>query len=102
MTYDFDRPQRGVRECPKCKFTMETLRDSSLRDRQAGYLLDYGVRWDPDDNLFTSYLIGWPLRFFWRHLFEPIGSKLIGAWWNRRYRRILRNYPDTLICPHCH
>ena len=101
MRYDFDQPQRGVRECPKCRFTMEYLRHSSLLDRRSGYMLDSSAGWDPDDHGFTASLVGSLIRFFWRQVIEPFGSKLIGDFWNRRYRKIARVYPESLICPHC-
>lgn len=101
MRYDFDSGERGVSECPKCKFSMERLRNSSLLDRRSGYLLDTGG-WDRDDHIVTSYLFGSLLRFLWRQVLEPVSYKLFGDWQNRRYRKILRDYPQSLVCTHCH
>ena len=80
---------------------MEPLRRSVYLSQNAGYMLDSGTRWDPDDNVATSFLVGSLSRFFWRHFLEPIAGKLIGEWRNRARRRILKEYPDSLICPHC-
>jgi hypothetical protein len=102
MTYDIDNPGRGTADCPKCRFTMEPLRQSVLLARNEGYMLDSGVGWDPNDNVATSALLGSPSRFLWRHFVEPIANKLFGEWKNRRRRRILELYPASLICPHCH
>lgn len=101
MLYDLQNPGRGTRECPKCRFTMEPLRNSAYLDRNEGYMLDSGTRWDPDDHVATSFLFGSLSRFLWRHFIEPIGGKLVGEWRNRAYRRVLSQYPDSLICPHC-
>ena len=101
MTYDLSNPQRGVRECPKCRFTMEYLRKSAYLSRNEGYILDSGAGWAPDDHVATSFLFGSLSRFLWRHFVEPISYKLFGEWRNRKRRRILEEYPESLICPHC-
>lgn len=100
--YNLDEKADGVSECPKCRFSMEPLRRSSQLDLRSGYLLDTGTGWDPDDHVVTSYLFGSLTRFFWRYFLEPLGSKTIGEWRSRRLRRILRDYPRSLICTHCH
>jgi hypothetical protein len=99
--YDLDNPYKGVRECPKCRFTMEYLSRSRYLDRDEGYLLDYGVGWDPDDHLVSSFLIGDLWRWLWRTALQPLLCRFFGNLSNRRYRKILRAYPHTLICPHC-
>jgi hypothetical protein len=101
MTYDLDNPGRGVRECPRCKFTMERLRHSRVLDRQEGYLLDTSVGWSPDDHIVTASLFGSVWHFLWRHVLEPLSYKLFGDWRKRRYAHIVRAYPESLICPHC-
>ena len=93
MSYDFDNVTRGVRECPKCHFTMEHLRHSPFLDANGGYILDKGVRWDPDDHVATSFLFGSLSRFFWRHVGEPVVGQIISSLRNRYYRRILRRHP---------
>ena len=101
MPYDLDHPQRGVRECPRCRFTMEYLRNSRLLDSDEGYILDRGVWWDPDDHAATSFLFGDLRRYLWRHFIHPLTSRFFGNIRNRRYQKILRQYPESLICTHC-
>ena len=101
MQLDLDNPGRGVRECPRCKFTMEPLRRSRALDRQEGYLLDTSVGWSPDDHIATAYLFGSVWHFLWRHVVEPLSCKLFGDWRRRRCARLLHRYPESLICPHC-
>lgn len=91
----------GEQECPKCKFSMERLRDSAVLDMREGYSMNYSVGWDPDENLVTSLLVGWWQRYVWKHTLGPILSKWWGEWKSRRYRKTLREYPRTLICTHC-
>ncbi len=102
MTYDLGNPGHGLRECPKCRYTMEPLRKSAFLARNEGYMLDSGVGWDADDHVATSFLFGSLSRFLWRHFVEPISHKLFGEWRNRARQRVLREYPDSLVCPHCH
>jgi hypothetical protein len=101
VKYDLENANCGIRECPKCRYTMEPLRKSVFLDGNEGYLLDNGIGWDPDDNAATSFLLGSPSRFLWRHFVEPIANKLFGEWRNRKRRRVLKDYPGSLICPHC-
>lgn len=76
---------------------MEYLRDSAVLDRDAGYSINYRVGWwDPDDNIVTSFLFGNLFRFF-----APLVSRLGGNRQNRKFQRILADYPHTLICTHC-
>ncbi|MCW3095534.1 MAG: hypothetical protein JWL77_1152 [Chthonomonadaceae bacterium] len=92
---------RGGRDCPQCMFSMIYLRKSAVLNRDEGYLLDYGVGFDPDDNPFSSVLIGSPSRYLWRHFVGPLLSRTVGNFRSRRYREILRIFPNTLICTHC-
>jgi hypothetical protein len=99
--YDMDRAPRGGRDCPKCMFSMEYLRNSAYLNRDLGYNTDYGVGFEPDDNPFTSALLGSPSRYLWRHFVEPLLSRAVGNYRNRKCREVLRLYPNTLICTHC-
>jgi hypothetical protein len=81
---------------------MEFLSRSSFLNRDEGYLLDYGVGWDPDDHIVSSFLIGDLYRWLWRTHLQPLLGRFWGNLRSRRYRRLLRDYPHTLICPHCH
>ena len=38
--YDLDHPEQGVRECPKCRHTMEYLRTYNAVRRNEGYMID--------------------------------------------------------------
>ncbi len=96
-----DGTPQETRECPKCHFSMEYLRDSPVLNREEGYVMDNSVGFDPDDNPITSTLIGSPSRFLWRNVIGPFFSKLKGDRQNRSYQEILRLYPNTLICTHC-
>jgi hypothetical protein len=76
---------------------MEPLRNSAVLDRDYGYSLDSSNRWfDADDNIVTSFLFGSLYRFF-----SPLVSRLFGNRTNRRYQKILAEYPHSLICTHC-
>ncbi len=96
-----DGTPRGGRECPKCMFSMEYLRDSPVLNREEGYVMDGGVGFDPDDNPITSGLFGSPYRFVLRNIIEPFFSKVRGDRRNRKYQEILRLFPNSLICTHC-
>jgi hypothetical protein len=100
MPYDLDNPLRGGADCPKCRHTMTYLRQHNAVARNEGYLLDDGT-----DRPFLTYLLwGWEgvlLRFLYRQVVEPLGSQLFGRQKQGRYARILRDYPSSLICPHC-
>jgi hypothetical protein len=101
LHYDLDNPQQGIRECPKCRFTMQYLCRSAFLNRNEGYILDRGVGFDPDDHILTSLLLGSWRRFLWRHFIEPLSYQFFGQWRCRYYRRVARRHPGTLICPHC-
>jgi hypothetical protein len=97
MPYQPPDLQHGTQDCPKCQFSMEYLRDSAVLNRDYGYSLDTSGRiWDPDNNIITSYLFGNLFRFF-----SPLFSKLWGNRGNRRFQKILNEYPRSLICTHC-
>lgn len=101
MRINFDDPNSGLRECPHCRFSMEYLRNSALLNTDEGYLLDTGTGWDPDDHVATAYLFGSVWRFLWRHFGEPLLGRAISSFRNRRYRRILQEFPCSQICTHC-
>ncbi len=101
MTYDLDHPLRGVQDCPKCRHTMEPLRHVNAIPRNEGYLLDDGT----DRNWLTLLLWGWEgllVKLFYRNVLEPLVSQTFGRQRQNRYARILRDYPHSLLCPHCH
>jgi hypothetical protein len=87
----------GYQECPKCRFSMEYLRDSAVLNRDSGYSTSYYWGWwDPDDNIITSFLFGNLLRFF-----SPLFSRLRGNRENRKFQKILDEFPRSVICTHC-
>lgn len=97
----------AVQDCPKCKFSLERLSESPVLDQRSGIVLDDGLdstggwRWfEPDDNLITSTLFGSWDRYIWRRLCEWV-PWLNGRWSSRRYQKILKEYPNSLICTHC-
>ncbi|HLJ53570.1 MAG TPA: hypothetical protein VKT77_00950, partial [Chthonomonadaceae bacterium] len=71
-------------------------------DRNEGYMLDSRARDDVDDHPITSALLGSPSRYLWRYFVEPIVNKLFGEMKNRARRRVLAEYPTSLVCTHCH
>jgi hypothetical protein len=76
---------------------MEYLRESAVLNRDTGYSVSYTPRmWDPDDNIITSFLFGSLIRFF-----SPLFSRGLGNRQNRKFQRILDEYPHSLICTHC-
>lgn len=98
--YNLDDTGGGIQDCPKCKHTMNYLRRHNAIQRNEGYLLD-----DGKENNFITYLLwGWMgvlLKFLYRHTLEPLFFKTVGEQRQRRYDAIVREYPNTLICPHC-
>jgi|GEM_PF-7061227 len=88
-------------ECPKCRFSLEPLRASVVLIAEEGYMLDSRGYTDRDDNIFTSILFGMWERYVYRYFVEPIYSRTIGNIKKSRYRRILAQYPKSLICTHC-
>jgi hypothetical protein len=90
----------GVRECPKCRFTMIRLRESNLINRNEGYLLDYGdQRW-----FLWALLYGFVdtlIDMFLFYVLTPLGAKALGGLSQKHYRRTLRRYPKCMVCPHC-
>ncbi len=75
----------STQECPKCMFTMEYLRDSSLLD------LDYSVT--------AVNSIGYRDNSGW--LLDLLISRFFAKRRERYFRKILKSYPNSLICPHC-
>ena len=75
-------------ECPKCKFTMELLRTSPLLERD-----------------FRTSASGPQINRYGREVdtisISDLLYGLIGAYRNRKYRRIAEEYPNSLICPEC-
>jgi hypothetical protein len=101
MAYDLDNPRGGVQDCPKCRHTMEPLRRVNAIPRNEGYLLDDGT----DRNGLTFLLWGWEgliIKLLYRNVLEPLLAKLWGQRRQDRYARILHDYPNSLLCPHCH
>lgn len=91
----------AYRDCPKCMFSMEALRNSPVLNRDYGYSLDSNQWCDPDNHALSSLLFGSITRFLYRNLVAPLANRWIGEWKNRRYRRLLEEYPRSLICTHC-
>ena len=76
---------------------MEYLRDSAVLNRDSGFSTSYSARWwDPDDNIVTSFLFGNLFRFF-----SPLFSRQLGNRQNRKFQRILEEFPHSVICTHC-
>lgn len=100
---DLDKPLRGVRDCPKCHWTMEFLKAFNAQERDEGFLLDYS-----DTNIYdhpvTATLFAGErglMEYLRYHVVTPLLSRWLGRWKQRRYARIVRDFPATLICPHC-
>jgi hypothetical protein len=80
---------------------MARLRSHLSVSRNEGYLLDDGAE-SGDATAFV--LFGWTgvvLRFLYRYTLQPLSSKLFGSLNQRRLQRVLKAYPETLICPYC-
>ena len=92
---------RSTQDCPKCQFSMEPLRNSAVLNRDFGFSLDSASGFDPDNNPVTSLLFGSLSRFLYRNVIGPLGNHWIGERQNRRFRKILDEYPNSLICTHC-
>ena len=97
---NLDGTQRGLRECPQCRFSMEYLRSSPALDRQAGYVLDNAPEPEPYGYSNSSALIAL-LSALWHSTVAPLFGKWHSDRRNRKYQEILRIFPDTLICTHC-
>src|SRR5579862_4656517 len=107
MQYRLSDYQASAQECPQCMFSMEYLRDSALLDQRTGYLLNNGrdstAGWgwfDLGDSMIISLLFGSISHFLW-YCCEPLMSRFFGNRSNRRYRKLLAQYPNTLVCTHC-
>jgi hypothetical protein len=101
MVYDLSNPGRGVIDCPRCRHMMERLRSRLAVSRNEGYLLDYSR--DSDDAM-TFVLHGWlglALRTLYRCTLQPLTSKVFGHLKEQRLRRVLKAFPESLICPYC-
>jgi hypothetical protein len=101
VVYDLSNTNRGVRDCPRCRHTMETLRARLHSPRNEGYLLDEGGE---GGSAIAFWLFGWiglVLRLFYRYTLQPLTSKLAGEMKEKRLARVLRDHPNTLICPYC-
>jgi hypothetical protein len=101
MVYDLSNTGRGIKDCPRCRHTMERLRSRLHLPRNEGYLLD-------DEQEATNFvflrlfgLIGLALRVFYRYTLQPLTSKLVGEIKERKLGRALKEYPESLICPYC-
>jgi hypothetical protein len=103
MVYDLSNTGRGVRDCPRCRHTMERLRSRLSIRRNEGYLLD-DREGDGSDAVWHLGLPGLALntlKLFYRYTLQPLTSKLAGEMKERRLGRVLQEYPESLICPHC-
>lgn len=98
--YDLDNTRGGIRDCPKCKHTMTYLHRYNAIERNEGYMID-----DERDGNFLLFLVGgWiglVLKALYRHTLKPLVSKSAGEQRQRRYAKIIQEYPHSLICPHC-
>ena len=98
--WNLDEPQRGLRDCPRCRFSMEYLQSSSALRRQEGYILDRTP--DPDPYLYSKSSAIFALcSEMWHSLITPLFGKLISDRRNRKYQEIVRLFPNALICTHC-
>ena len=98
--YDLSDTSRGVRDCPKCRHTMARLQSYNSVRRNEGYLQDDGT----SNNLVTYVLFGWLgvlLKTVYRYTIQPLFSQAVGNARQNRYNRILKLYPNSLICPYC-
>jgi hypothetical protein len=101
MVYDLSNTSRGVRDCPRCRHTMERLRSRLSVSRNEGYLIDDDTG---TEDAWTYLTLGWggvALRFLYRHTLQPLTSKLFGHLKEQRHQRVLRAFPESLICSYC-
>ena len=91
----------GGLECPKCRFTMEPLRDSNLIDRDEGYLLDTTTSSDWVLGWYVFGLLDDLIARFVYYVVDPLAAKLWGSRTQKYYRRVLRRFPNALVCPNC-
>ncbi len=101
MEYDLDNPEEGVRECPKCRHTMQYLKAYNSVRYNEGYMIDDGRdRTNAVAFWFGTYAA--LLYRFYRYVAQPFSDKKTGERKQRRLDRILKAYPKSLICLHCH
>ena len=96
-----DGTPRGGRECPKCMFSMEYLRNSVVLDREEGYVLDRAPEPDLFDVNYRTSLLIMGLSYVWHSTIGALIAKVVGDRRRRKYQEILRLYPHTIICTHC-
>ncbi|MCX6380605.1 MAG: hypothetical protein NT023_14205 [Armatimonadetes bacterium] len=98
--YDLDNPEKGVRECPKCRRTMQYLREYNQIRRNEGYMIDD----EKDHSRTIGFWFGWVasmLYLFFRNVVQPFSAKHEGEKRQNRYALLLKRYPESLICLHC-
>ncbi|MCW3096623.1 MAG: hypothetical protein JWL77_2241 [Chthonomonadaceae bacterium] len=98
---NLDEQPRGLRDCPRCKFSMEYLRNSAALNRQEGYVLDRSPEPDPYEYSSNSSFLISGISFLWHSTVAPLFAKLRSDRRNRKYQEIVRIFPHTLICTHC-
>ena len=98
---DLDDKRPGLRDCPQCRFSMEYLRNSPVLNRQAGYVLDRTPEPDGYVCYSRSSLVISGIGFLWNSTIAPLFAKLRSDRLNRKYREILRLFPNSLVCTHC-
>lgn len=102
MAIDFDNPNRGRRECPRCKFTTEPLRSVRNLNANEGYVL--GGAGDDANTFFIWAFFGWTaaaLQRLWIEVIVPVSSKSRGEARKSKYDKILKDFPNSQICPNC-
>jgi len=101
LVYDLSNTQRGVRDCPHCRHTMERLSSRLSIRTNEGYLLDCGDNETEAIAYHSMGVVGLVMSTLYRHTLLPLVSKLSGELRTRRLERILTSHPESLICRHC-
>ncbi len=99
--YNLDSDIGYVEDCPKCRHSMQRLAQFNSIRRNEGYIIADD---SSNDDAIIYVRFGWfmlAIRMLVREILVPIMTKLSGDRKQSRYDRILRAFPDSLICTHC-
>jgi hypothetical protein len=101
LVYDLSNPDRGIRDYPRCRHTMQRLRTRLNTRTNEGYLLDTGDGKGGAIAYGLFGILGLVLNLLYRYTLHPLTSKLFGDIKTRRLERVLREHPESLICGYC-
>ena len=98
--YDLDDTRPGVRDCPRCKHTMQRLKEYNSIRTNEGYTLDY----DNKPDWLTYVMFGWfvyLIKMILKHTIQPLYNQQRGKARQAKFDKIVQRFPNTLICPYC-